>query len=930
MQVSNIFKTSHIKNIDGIEKQQPYQDYSALLNNPFEDTCIFSENSTSSIQKDYETIKKQQGIIGKCWDGLKNILGLKSGSKNVEKLIKQAKKGEIPEEEARKAIEKYKAGQNMCVDVVADIASGILAVTAFALAVPTGGASLAIGLGAATAAGSGVKVGIKSLDAFLTGKEYSSKDLIHDTITGAVNGLLAPVTNGIGASLTKTIGKKLGLTIIQEGATNVAAQGAKQAISSVILTQSVDVAGGTIAQRAIALGAGMAVDGALSGASDNMVRAALNGDDVIKAGVQGAVGGAIAAPIIGGGFRMASKAGKALNNKITTKRILPDGLNTKFKQGSAGDCALLSTIDGLMSNPDTAHLIKNAVTKTAGGDYNVKIGDTIVKVAKDSLSDEILSDTTGIKIFEQAYKQIAGDLDGGFAEVVAKQFGLNPVHIPGESITDEIIEQLAKEQNNCILSFGSLVDTDGSISSLGGQRHYFTIKNIDADSKTFRLTSPVDTSKTIELSFDDVKALGLSIDGGTVKKSNLPEFSRTHTDVKFRGIDVSGTKDIITKELGCSEAQFNQIIKDLNLSNSSISSLDSVASILELNGISPKEFAEAFNSILAGEAIEDFGEVAMYDILKSLEVYRHITESSIFDSFSLSLADVNYIREAVGTDNGIQQIYDLLLTKNKAIAEKYQSKNIIEALLGRFKNSIDDAVYGEISPNDIVDLGIINGRTKKVLFPDAGTVPSAKIPKGQQTEIMKDFIKSNLLTKDIADIIAENGTVTLPQKHTIRIVPSANSQPIIVEINPNDLLKQLRENGIDSLSSHDIHALTDCFKSLYAKNKNFQTLINKNIKLTDAKYKNIFNYLAHMKGMADSVLAGTNVSISDHTFMRMLDRNMISVTDNSTLKLLSFKDFIKLLAENAAQGKDFIEGYNGGIKMLIKQEGGKVIIDSVM
>ena len=502
------------------------------------DTISFSsgQKEKSELRKEFDEVKSQQGGIGKAWDFVKNVFGSKSGSNKVEQLIKQAEKGEISQEEAKQAIENYKEGQKTCVDVVADMASGILAVGAFALAVPTGGASLAVGLGMATAVGAGVKTGIKVWDAKATGKEYNGKDLLYDVATGGINGLLAPVTNGLGNTVTKTIGQKLGLKIVKEGAEEVAEQavkqGFKQAAKSAVLNQTLDVAGGTVGKRAVALGAGMALDGALGGASDNMVRAALNGDNIIKAGVEGAIGGMIMAPVIGGGFRVAGKAGKALNNKITTSIVLPDGLKTKFAQGKIGDCALLSTIDGMMNNPQTAKNIKKSITKTIGGDYNVKIGDQVVRVAKSSLSDEMLSDTTGIRVFEQAYKQLVDDIDGGFAEVVAKQFGLNPVHIAKESITDELLDKLAKNQGDTVLSFGALVDEVGQISE-AGQRHYFTIKNIDPETKMVTLTIPVDTSVEIPMSYEKIKTMGLSIDGGTTKPMDLPNTQRTNYDRKF-------------------------------------------------------------------------------------------------------------------------------------------------------------------------------------------------------------------------------------------------------------------------------------------------------------------------------------------------------------------------------------------------------------
>lgn len=554
MEINKIGINPYIQKVNTVNKTNtelftlPTNDSSKIYNDSFIHNY---SNEESDIRKEFEDIKGQQGVIGKLWDGFKNLFGMKSGSNHIEKIVEQTEKGEITEEEAKQAVENYKEGQKTCVDVVADMASGILSVAAFALAVPTGGASLAIGLTAATLVGAGVKVGIKAGDAIATGKEYSGKDLLYDTATGGINGLLAPITNGLGNTVTKTIGKKLGLKIVQEGAEEVAEQAVKQtfkqAAKSAILNQTLDVAGGTIGKRALALGAGMAVDGALGGASDNMVRAALNGENVIQAGIEGAASGAVMSPIIGGGFRIAGKAGKALNNKITSKIVLPDGINTKFKQGSTGDCALLSTIDGMMNNPTTAKTFKKSITKTVAGDYNVQIGDHIVKVAKSSLSDEMLSDTTGIRIFEQAYKQLTGDIDGGFAEVVAKQFGLNPVHIVNDSISDELLDNLARNKGNTVLSLGTLVDTDGAISSTGSQRHYFTIKDIDADSKIVTLTSPIDTSKPIQLSYDDVKTMGISIDGGTTKSIDLPTAIRNVDEITFKVIPKTRSKEEINK-----------------------------------------------------------------------------------------------------------------------------------------------------------------------------------------------------------------------------------------------------------------------------------------------------------------------------------------------------------------------------------------------
>lgn len=495
-----------------------------------------SDSKTESLKEDLEKLRDDQGVIGKLWDGFKNLTGIGAGSNKAEAAAEQYENGEISYEEAQEKLENYKKGQETVVDITGDIVSGIIAVGAFALAVPTGGASLVAGLGIAAAAGAGTKIAVKAGDAIIAGRDYTGKDLLYDTATGATNGLFAPVTNGIGACITKTVGKKLGLTVVKEGTKEAIEQAAKQGIKSIITQQGVDVIGGTFLKRAAATAAGMAADGAVGGSTDNMLRAALNGEDakgIIQAGVEGAIGGLIMAPVIGGGFKAAGKLGKSLNNKITTKSVFSNGMDTVFKQGETGDCALLSFINGAMKSDDAQDLIKKSITKSAFGDYHVKIGNQTIDIPASSLTDDILSDTTGVKLFEAAYKKMGGSIDGEFAENVAKQFGLNPVHIAADSITDETLDKIAKEQGT-ILSFGTKIDTDGRIST-NGTNHYFTIQDVDTLGKKVTLSDPYDTSKLIELSYEDIKKFGISIDGGTVNKTDLLNSARNIGETSFKG-----------------------------------------------------------------------------------------------------------------------------------------------------------------------------------------------------------------------------------------------------------------------------------------------------------------------------------------------------------------------------------------------------------
>lgn len=390
--------------------------------------------STDSLKLKLELLqaKKQQGLIGKVWDGFKNFTGIGAGSNKAEEAVKQFEQGIISSDEARQAIADYKEGQEICVDVAADIVSGIISVGAFALAVPTGGASLVFGLTAAAAAGAGVKVGIKTFDALSNGKGYSGKNLLYDAATGGINGLLAPVTNGLGNTVAKTIAKKLGLKVIQGGAEQAVSQGIKQTAKGVILNQTIDiVGGGAIGKRAAALGVGMAVDGTVGGASDGMLRAALNGEDIFEAGVQGAIGGMIMAPVIGGGFRAAAKAGKSLKN------LDVDGV--KSKTNNHVPASAKDEVGNRVITPKTKVDHDSAVRAAQTVTDDVKLQAALVRMAENE-GIVIRTKEDAIPILRRQYEEIK---DKGNLFVL----DINPQKNNGMPKSNNLISQWYVEAN---------------------------------------------------------------------------------------------------------------------------------------------------------------------------------------------------------------------------------------------------------------------------------------------------------------------------------------------------------------------------------------------------------------------------------------------------------------------------------------------------
>ncbi|MBQ4122379.1 hypothetical protein IJD44_01450, partial [bacterium] len=538
------------------------------------------QSEINSIKKQIEELKKGNTDLETVY---KNITGKDLTNEELSSFI-NGETNLLDSSKVGESINKYSEGQKMCTDIVADVVSGIVAIGAAAAAPFTGGASLLV----AGAVGAGLKVAIKASDCIGNNKKYELKDGLYDTATGFVNGLMGPLTNGLGGAAGTSVAKAFGLKavestakegleqaikfagkeVIEEGVEQVAKTVAKEAIEEGV-EQGVKQAGkSTIAKilakqgseyileegaektlktsfgKFAAYGVDMMVDGSLSGAADGAIRAVAEGrpEDILSDTVSGFAGGLIMSPIIGGSMRGATKLGgtvlNKINNKITIRNILPDGSNTKFSQGEVGDCAFLSMFDGMLNNKTTFKQLQNSILTDTNGNISVNIGGKTVTVAREALTDEILADKSGVKLFEAAYKQLIGDdaLDGGFADVVAKNLGLNPIHIEGDALTDDVFEQISKEQDNAILSLGLKVNDNGVVDVNGTNQHYFSIKNVDTEAKTLTLVDTYDTSKTITMTFDDVKTQGISIDGGSIKKTNLPNIERTASDTPFKGI----------------------------------------------------------------------------------------------------------------------------------------------------------------------------------------------------------------------------------------------------------------------------------------------------------------------------------------------------------------------------------------------------------
>lgn len=292
-------------------------------------------------EKRLKKSKKEQGFIGKGWDWLKNKTGIgdssdkaqtqidaerkllmqmrKSGAKisksEFEKItgqkctpanMKKFQQGDFSQ--AAKKVSGYQEGQEMAVDVAADVVSGVAAFGIYTAAVAsspfTGGTSIALGVAAAAGTGALIKSGIKAADAFSGGRKYTFDNLKKDAGTGSVSGVLAPLTGGVGGAVGKTVATKFGLqtvkTVSKEIAEDVVENSFKQTLKTSLMSPGAfKYVGEGVGKKTLAYGSEIVSEGAVYGGIDSGARTAINGGSFSDV-MQSAKEGALTAPIFGG------------------------------------------------------------------------------------------------------------------------------------------------------------------------------------------------------------------------------------------------------------------------------------------------------------------------------------------------------------------------------------------------------------------------------------------------------------------------------------------------------------------------------------------------------------------------------------------------------------------------------------------------------
>lgn len=442
--MENYSLNPELYNFLNLSKENNSDDFSK--SSEFEDkTSVFSENSisnnTDSLNNIFKNVQDEQGIIGKFWNGFKDLTGLGLGSSDVLNKIEEYEQGKITYSEALEAIESYKNKQDGAVSLISNTATG-LATAGFAFA--TGGAG-ALLMGAVV--GGAANAGLKTLDRATNAVENDAldiKEIAKDGLTGAVDGLVSAATAGFVKAPV------MGQTIKQAVKQGVI-QGAKSGV----------------------------VTGAATGAMDYTINTTVDGkdfklSDLAETTVQNALSGAIFGGLFGGISGGLSQ--KKLNIENETEFKITHNKNL----GAEVDNKLQS--ERYLNNFNK----NNKADMITGQEYNAKIDE----LSALSQKSEVLERKFDSQL-DEAANQVNSVFEGNsdIRKITARSKGQN-----------SIFSKLAKKNIEDGRSLTTLTECYDAIGDAVGLR--IQMKNLNNDEAT-EIVESVFKDFGIDATFDD-------------------------------------------------------------------------------------------------------------------------------------------------------------------------------------------------------------------------------------------------------------------------------------------------------------------------------------------------------------------------------------------------------------------------------------------
>lgn len=399
--------------------------------------------------------------------------------------------------------------------------------------------------------------------------------------------------------------------------------------------------------------------------------------------------------------------------------------------------------------------------------------------------------------------------------------------------------------------------------------------------------------------------------------------------------------------------------------------------LFKLNKISKEEITKYIEEKSFGGSVEEALKQGIYtkeELIKNLasdvRAYSEIKSHPIFAPYNLSFSESAEVSDAL-RKSYIQtsDITAILRRKDSTLFETLGGEKSFDEVKGinvayKSLQDLQKNIFGEnvfihkidIS-KDIKELATpINGKVKTFICSTQLDKGKIKPPKIGHVEL-KTLIESNMLTKDLIDnpefmsYIKENKEISKLLSTSKINYETPAGELVKIKTDFIKLADKANKQGVDSLSSNEIHSLTDGLASVFEYiHSNNPAFADKLIKSFEQKGENIYSVVQNMKS---SLLNTSKAEINpkngllnidghefkDHFFMRMIDRNLSNLTDNSSEKIFTLDEVVSMISskvnrlpnEKAGNFNFGIDGVQGhGIKILGKYDGNKKIIDSIM
>ena len=281
--------------------------------------------------------------------------------------------------------------------------------------------------------------------------------------------------------------------------------------------------------------------------------------------------------------------------------------------------------------------------------------------------------------------------------------------------------------------------------------------------------------------------------------------------------------------------------------------------------------------------------------------------------YRLSISDTARLIQACGEYDS-RTICEVLERADSEVFAKQGGRQCISDNIYSLNSLVSNASFQSnefVSANDLLTLRNINGEERNIKFKNAPNM----IPSPSTTPNNATLLKSNMITADAINIL-QNFSDIVPDEVKCNVksfVKGASGGEVTYKT--SDLIAKINEGGLSGLSPAETHALTDMLSNLYETSSDFRKAIDSSSSITTTG-KEVYGVIDLLKAKADKVLQGTGITIDDHAYMRMLDRDLVTVLNVNTGKHLDFEEYISLLAESAKKGKTEIEYLNSGIRFI--------------